>query len=95
MDTAHHVTGKNGQPDDVLHTFFIAPHQCFRMIKSVTSPESHCAEPVVWKGPWRDVTGELWTVEACARHKPTGLVNGLRTGPHAEGLTDRRHHGNN
>jgi hypothetical protein len=57
-------------PSDILHTFFIAPRQCFRMLKSDTPRDAHCLEPVVWKGPWRDVTGEIWVVEACERHKP-------------------------
>jgi hypothetical protein len=60
---------------DVLHSFFIAPHQCFRLLKSESPQAAHCPEPVVWKGPWRDVTGELWIVEACERHRPPSDLN--------------------
>jgi hypothetical protein len=61
--------------DGVLPSFFIAPHQCFRLLKSESPQAAHCPEPVVWKGPWRDVTGELWIVEACGRHCPPSALN--------------------
>jgi hypothetical protein len=62
-------------PGNVLNSFFIGPHQCFRLLKSESPQAAHCTEPVVWKGPWRDVTGELWIVEACERHRPLNHLN--------------------
>jgi hypothetical protein len=52
------------------NAFFLMHGHCFRVIKSGLYLSAHCDEPVVWKGPWRDVNGELWTVEACAMHRP-------------------------
>jgi hypothetical protein len=50
--------------------FFLMRGHCFRVIKSAWYLSAHCDEPVVWKGTWRDVNGETWTVESCARHRP-------------------------
>jgi hypothetical protein len=50
--------------------FLLLHGHCFRMIKSDIGLTTHCDEPVIWKGPWRDVKGEVWTVEACAKHRP-------------------------
>jgi hypothetical protein len=50
--------------------FLLLNGHCFRIIKSDTCLTTHCDEPVVWKGPWRDVKGEVWIVEACAKHVP-------------------------
>jgi hypothetical protein len=57
-------------PVEILDSFYVAPGHCFRMFRSGDRRAAHCAEPVVWRGPWRDVTGEEWTVEACERHLP-------------------------
>jgi hypothetical protein len=70
MDTTHLTLEMMQESGNVLHSFFIAPHQCFRLLKSDSPQAAHCPEPVVWKGPWRDVMGELWTVEACELHRP-------------------------
>ncbi len=43
---------------------------CFSITKAEFGSAAYCDEPVVWKGPWRDVKGEVWTVEACEIHKP-------------------------
>jgi hypothetical protein len=53
-----------------ISAFLLLHGHCFRMIKSDTCLTIHCDEPVVWKGPWRDVKGEVWIVEACAKHRP-------------------------
>jgi hypothetical protein len=95
MDTADSITGKKEQSGNVLHTFFVAPHQCFRMVKSALSQATHCAEPVVWKGPWRDVSGELWTVEACERHKPVGGIDPSPSDPHTVDPPDRQRYAAN
>jgi hypothetical protein len=50
--------------------FFLLQGHCFQMVKSEFSLTTYCDEPVVWKGPWRDVKGDVWTVEACAKHRP-------------------------
>ncbi len=50
--------------------FFLKRGHCFRIIKSEALPSTHCDGDVVWKGPWRDVNGEIWVVEACEIHKP-------------------------
>lgn len=50
--------------------FLILKGHCFRIIKSDKGHAIHCDEPVDWKGPWRDVKGEVWIVEACSRHRP-------------------------
>ena len=50
--------------------FLLLQGHCFRIIKSDSYVTTHCDEPVVWKGRWRDIKGEVWTVEACARHRP-------------------------
>jgi hypothetical protein len=63
------------EPITLVGTFFLAPGRCFRMTKAKTSQKSHCDQPVVWKGRWRDVTGEVWTVEACAQHEPTAQMS--------------------
>ena len=57
------------QPGDILDAIFVAPGHCFRMTQSEDRRANHCGEPVVWKGPWSDVSGVVWTVEACALHK--------------------------
>jgi hypothetical protein len=50
--------------------FLLLPGHCFRIVKWDAGLMAHCDEPVVWQGPWRDVKGEVWRVEACAKHKP-------------------------
>jgi len=55
---------------ETSNAFFILRGHCFRVINSDMYLSTHCDEPVVWKGPWHDVKGEIWTVEACARHRP-------------------------
>lgn len=50
-------------------SFFLLSGHCFRISKSITGLANRCDEPVVWKGPWRDVKGEVWIVEACVRHR--------------------------
>jgi hypothetical protein len=60
---------------EIVGAFFIAPRRCFRMTRAEISRSAHCEEPVVWKGPWRAVNGEIWTVEACERHKPRQEVS--------------------
>jgi hypothetical protein len=56
---------------EVSNSAFLLLHgHCFRMIKSESGLTNHCDEPVVWKGRWRDVKGEVWTVEACSNHVP-------------------------
>jgi hypothetical protein len=50
--------------------FLLRPGHCFRISKSPDGSSSHCDRAVVWKGPWRDVKGGVWTVEACDQHRP-------------------------
>jgi hypothetical protein len=50
--------------------FFILHGHCFRILKSRNGHAMHCDAPVAWKGPWRDVKGEVWIVEACDIHRP-------------------------
>jgi hypothetical protein len=59
------------QLGNLLDSFFLAPQRCFRMLRSsLIGSAVHCDRPVVWKGPWRDLTGEVWMVEACELHRP-------------------------
>ena len=50
--------------------FLILHGHCFRIFKSDKGIATYCDEPVAWKGPWRDVKGEVWIVEACVKHRP-------------------------
>ena len=50
-------------------SFFLLRGHCFRISTSITGLANRCDEPVAWKGLWRDVKGEVWIVEACARHR--------------------------
>jgi hypothetical protein len=50
--------------------FLLLRGHCFRIIKTDNGLTTYCEEPAVWKGPWRDVKGEVWIVEACAKHRP-------------------------
>jgi hypothetical protein len=51
------------------NAFFLMRGHCFRMTKSF-GLTARCDGPVVWKGPWRDTKGRVWTVESCAEHRP-------------------------
>jgi hypothetical protein len=50
--------------------FLILRGHCFRIFTSANGLAVHCDEPVAWKGPWRDVKGDVWIVEACDMHRP-------------------------
>lgn len=54
----------------IPYVFTSLPGRCFRMIYSEQIQATHCDEPVVWKGPWRDRKGKQHVVEACERHGP-------------------------
>ena len=58
------------RPGDLSPGFFVAPGRCFRMVYSPQLQSTHCYEPSVWKGPWRDRKGRTWYVEACREHAP-------------------------
>jgi hypothetical protein len=64
------VFGMTPSAVQTSNAFFLLRGHCFRMIKSESSLSAHCDRAVVWKGPWRDVRGEVWTVETCEVHKP-------------------------
>jgi hypothetical protein len=51
-------------------TFLLGREHCFRILTSPSGRTIYCDGPVVWKGPWRDVKGEVWIVEACSAHRP-------------------------
>jgi hypothetical protein len=55
--------------------FLLLHGHCFQMGKSDRGVTTHCDEPVVWKGTWHDVKGEVWTVEACANHMPAEEIS--------------------
>jgi hypothetical protein len=55
---------------DLAEGFFISPGRCFRMVYSDEFEVTHCDQPVVWKGRWRDGKGEAWVIEACQEHQP-------------------------
>jgi hypothetical protein len=64
------ISTNNAQTGELLNEFFLLRGHCFRIFKSEMFRTAYCDEPVAWKGQWRDVKGEVWTVEACARHRP-------------------------
>jgi hypothetical protein len=68
--SAAEIGRDTSQPVEILDSFYVAPGHCFRMFRSGDRRAAHCSDPVVWRGPWRDVSGAEWTVEACEKHQP-------------------------
>jgi hypothetical protein len=59
------------QPGDVIpHSFSTEPGQCLRLVYSPQLQATHCEQPVVWKGRWKDRKGNPHLVEACRDHGP-------------------------
>jgi hypothetical protein len=58
------------KPGDLISAFSVQPGRCFRMIYSDMLQATHCYEPPVWKGSWKDVKGRTWYVEACQKQEP-------------------------
>lgn len=75
------------QPGDLIpYSFTAEPGRCLRMVYSPQLQATHCAEPPVWKEPWKDRKGKVHQVEACGEHAPksagTGAVqNGTKLVP--------------
>jgi hypothetical protein len=67
------------EPDDLHRGFFIAPGRCFRMVYSQQLQATHCYEPTVWKGIWKDRLGKSHYVEACREHAPKVSRKSLRS----------------
>ena len=59
-----------GQSAVAPHSFLLAKGRCFRILNSERFDTAYCNGPVTWRGPWRDIKGEVWMVEACERHRP-------------------------
>ena len=55
---------------DLITAFSPQPGRCFRMVYSRQLQASHCRQPPLWKGIWRDRTGKSWYVQACRKHAP-------------------------
>jgi hypothetical protein len=58
------------QSANAPHSFLLARKRCFRILKSELFGTAYCNRPVTWRGPWRDIKGEVWMVEACEQHRP-------------------------
>jgi hypothetical protein len=48
--------------------FAVLPGQCFRFVHSGVGHASHCRDPVVCRGRFKDRAGKWHWVEACLEH---------------------------
>ena len=58
------------KPGDLITAFKPQPDRCFRMVYSRQLQATHCRQPPLWTGIWRDRMGKSWYVEACRKHAP-------------------------
>jgi hypothetical protein len=75
------ATGREGGRLDLEgdSAFLLLQGHCFRITRSDKGLTHLLYEPVVWKGPWRDVKGEGWMVEPFAGHRPDAWLNPINT----------------
>lgn len=52
------------------NAFNITPGECFRLVErdDAHGQPTHCKQPLIVKGRWRDGKGRLRDVEACVTH---------------------------
>lgn len=75
------------------NAFMVEPGRCFRFVENndARGQPVACPNPVTVRGPWRDGSGKLRVVEACAKHgaeietrRPASRVDGWRRASNAE-----------